>query len=214
MKTRLYITIALLIATIAAAFGLPKPKYESPDILGKLKIPHTMTDWRSVDFKDNANNKQDDRYNFISDIFARLYGTRYGESLLFLVLDAGNFHHPKVCFGSSGFRIDELEDKEFVLPDRKIKGKVLFTEKGDRGFLLVFWISINKKQVDWTEQKFLQLWYSLFNKEKVGLMMRLDIPTTEDRIDPSLKLAQEFLTDIYKDLPEEDRDYIFGKSRE
>ena len=112
MKTRIYITTFLLLATIMVSFGLPKPKYVSPNILGKLDIPYSLSDWRSEDAGQTINQqKGDDRYNFISEIFARIYGTNHRESLLFIVLDAGNFHHPKVCFGSSGYQIKELADK-------------------------------------------------------------------------------------------------------
>ncbi len=211
MKTKLIIIIILLSVTIAAAFGFPKPKYKSPDILGILNIPTRMSKWRSIDYSDKLVQKDDDRYNFINDIFARLYRNQFGEQLLFLVLDAGNFHHPKVCFSSSGFEIEEIDGKVITLPDRKVKVKMMYTKKKDENFLLVYWITINGKQVDWTEQKFKQLWYSLFNKKKVGLMVRLDIPMREGRVEQSIMLAQEFFNDIYKELSDEERDYIFGR---
>src|SRR3989338_8873483 len=122
---RLYTTILLLLATIFICFALPKPKYQSPDIIGTLDIPHAMRDWRSKDMALELNLEGDDRYKFISNVFARLYGNRYVENLLFLVLDAGNFHHPKVCFASSGFKIRELDDTEFSIRNRTFKARTL-----------------------------------------------------------------------------------------
>ncbi|MBU1086584.1 MAG: EpsI family protein [Candidatus Omnitrophica bacterium] len=208
---RQYITIFLLLVTILICFGLPKPKYISPDILGKLNIPYSLSDWRSEDASDSINQRADDRYNFISDIFARVYGTRAGDSLLFIILDAGNFHHPKVCFGSSGYKIKELEDTRFDIPNGKFKAKTILALKGDAGFVLVYWMVINEKRVDWTEQKIKQLWFSLLNKEKQGLMMRLDIPVTEGNPKAAISLAQRFIKDISYKMSDKDQAYIFGR---
>ena len=211
MKTRLYTTILLLLATILICFALPKPKYESTDIIGTLDIPETMRDWRSKDMARELNLEGDDRYKFISNVFARLYGNRYGESLLFLVLDAGNFHHPKVCFGSSGFKIRELDDTEFSAGDRAFKAKTLLATKGPGGFVVIYWMVINKQRVGWTEQKFQQLWYQLFNKEKIGVMGRLDIPVQGDNTQLAINLAQKFIRDLSRGVPDSDAEYMFGK---
>lgn len=211
MKFRLYITIILLLTTILICFALPKPKYQSPDIIGTLDIPTSMRDWRSKDMARELDLEGDDRYKFISNVFARLYGNRYGESLLFLVLDAGNFHHPKVCFGSSGFKMRDLDDTEFSTGDRTFKAKTLLARKGSGGFVVIYWMVINKQRVGWTEQKFQQLWYQLFNKEKIGVMGRLDIPVEGDNTQPAINLAQKFIRDLSRSVPEDDAEYMFGK---
>ncbi len=198
-------------AAILLCFAFPKPKYESPDIIGTLDIPHAMRDWRSKDMAQELDLKQDDRYKFISNVFARLYGNRYGENLLFLVLDAGNFHHPKICFGSSGFRMRELDDTEFSIGNRTFKAKTLLATKGSGGFVVIYWMVINKQRVGWTEQKFQQLGYQLFNKEKIGVMGRLDIPAQGGNTGLAINLAQKFIRDLSRSLPEDDAEYMFGK---
>ena len=208
---RLYTTILLLLATIFICFTLPKPKYQSPDIIGTLDIPHAMRDWRSKDMARELNLEGDDRYKFISNVFARLYGNRYGENLLFLVLDAGNFHHPKVCFGSSGFKMRELDDTEFSIGNRTFKARTLLATKGPGGFVVIYWMVINKQRVSWTEQKFQQLWYQLLNKEKIGVMGRLDIPVRGDNTQLAINLAQKFIRDLSRGVSEDDAEYIFGK---
>lgn len=218
MKTRLYITILLLLAAILICFALPKPKYESPDIISTLDIPTTLRDWRSKDMARELNLEGDDRYKFISNVFARLYGNRYGENLLFLVLDAGNFHHPKVCFGSSGFKMRDLDDTEFSIGNRTFKAKTLLARKGpgglpagQAGFVVIYWMVINKQRVGWTEQKFQQLWYQLFNKEKIGVMGRLDIPIEDDNTQLAINLAQKFIRDLSRAVPPDDAEHMFGK---
>ncbi|OQX79320.1 MAG: EpsI family protein [Candidatus Omnitrophica bacterium 4484_70.1] len=209
-KKNQIVIIAVLLLTIIYCFIFPKPKYVSPDIIPQLKIPYKISDWRGKDVAEELN-LLDNRYNFISDIFARVYINFYGESLLLLILDAGNFHHPKVCFGSSGFKIKELNDTEFNFSNHKFKAHTLYTEKNNESFLIIYWICIDKKIVDWTEQKIKQLFFSLFNKEKVGLMIRLDIPTKENDIEDHLKLAKEFIKHLSQNIPSEQADYLFGE---
>lgn len=204
------ITITILICAITVSFGLPKVKYKSPQILPKLTIPYKMSGWLGKNIA-NEINPDDKRYNFIGEVFARVYFNKYGEKLLFLILDAGNFHNPKVCFGSSGFALKELPNLRLKVLGRDFNARVLYAQKGHEGQLLIYWICIDKKLVDWTEQKIKQLWYSMFNKERVGLMVRLDIPAHEETLDSSLKLAREFISDISSKIPSEQADYIFGK---
>ncbi|VAX35656.1 hypothetical protein MNBD_UNCLBAC01-1741 [hydrothermal vent metagenome] len=202
----------ILIATILICFLSPKQKYDSFNITSKLNIPHKLKDWRSANMSQQLNlEEKDDRYNFISSVFARLYGTRYQEKILFLILDAGNFHHPKVCFNSSGFTITELPDTELKTPNGIFKAKSILTLKNGEGFIVTYWIVINKKHVNWTEQKFKQLWFSLLNKKKVGLMMRIDIPTNEDNIEHAIKLSQKFIREMSVELSKKSVGYIFGE---
>lgn len=210
-NTKSIIVVIILLVTLAASYALPKVKYKSPDIVSTLEIPYRTGNWRGKDMS-NRINQNDLRYNFISKIFTRGYVNFYGEHLLLLILDAGNFHNPKVCFGSSGYKIKDLPDVELKLTNGKnIKAKAIFADKQNGGYVLIYWITINKKVVDWTQQKILQLWYSMFNKEKVGLMVRLDIPATESTIKEAIKNAQSFWDEASSQIPKEQADYLFGK---
>jgi EpsI family protein len=215
--TKFFIVIPILAISIIYCFLVPKPKYVSANILPQLKIPYALEGWRGKDVAEELS-LEDERYNFLSDVFARVYVNRYRQGLRFLILDAGNFHHPKVCFGSSGFKIKELSDTEFhiSLPagagNHTFKAHTLFAENGAQSMLLIYWICIDKKMVDWTGQKVKQLWYSLFNKKRAGLILRLDIPAREDNIDDALILAKNFIKDLSRATPSEQAEYIFGKT--
>lgn len=208
--TKHIVIIVLLIATFIYAYATPRPKYTGTKILASLKIPAAMPAWISRDVSGELN-LQDEKYKFVSDVFARVYVNRIGEHLLFLVLDAGNFHNPQVCFGAGGAKVKELPDITFNAAGRVIKAHALYAGKGGEGTLVIYWICIDKRITDWTGQKIKQLWYSVFNKKKTGLMVRFDIPTTEYRIDNSIGLAKEFLADVSKNIPPEQIDYILGK---
>ena len=207
------IVISLLIAAMVVAFALPKVKYQGLSILTKLNIPASMTGWQSRDISDSLKSKMNEQevYNFVGDVFARVYRNFLGEQLLMLVLDAGNFHNPKVCYGSGGYKITELDDIELAAGATKFKAHTLYLEKGDEGLTMVYWICINKKIVGWTEQKALELWASLLQKKKAGLMVRLDIPTRKGGTETSLRLAQDLIKDLSRNLTPEQSEYLFGK---
>lgn len=213
MRIKYTVTIFLLIATMVIAFALPKVKYKGLDTLKQVNIPVSITGWQSRDVSGSIKSKMNEQevYNFVGDVFARVYGNFLGEQLLMLVLDAGNFHNPKVCYGSSGYKITELDDIELSASATKFKAHALYLEKGNEGLTMVYWICINKKIVGWTEQKALELWASLLQQKKAGLMIRLDIPTRKGGTETSLRLAQDFIKDLSRNLTPEQNKYLFGK---
>jgi len=218
MNKKAAIVIILVILTMLVSFALPKAKYTSPDVLSQLNIPESFDSWRSRDIS-NEINTGGDIYNFVSRVFARQYvrSTYYSlldksaEGLTFLILDAGNFHNPKVCYGSSGYTVKELPDIEFDANGRKFKASAVFFDKPGHGVVITYWIVIDKKQADWTQQKLIEFWSSLFARKKVGFMCRLDIPTTAETTDKAEKLAKDFISSIAPLIPSEQAEYLFGK---
>jgi EpsI family protein len=207
---RFIIAAVLLIVAIIASFAPPKTKYKSVSIIPALNIPLEMKEWQGKDISRQFNTK-DEKYNFISEVSAHAYRSSIGENILLLILDAGNFHNPKICMGGAGYTATDLPDTEFRTPRGAFKAHTIFFEKKDEGMLIIYWISINKRLTDWAGQKFLQLFYSMFNKDKVGLMVRLDIPTTESHIQGSVSAAKEFVSELSKNMPQDQSEYLFGK---
>lgn len=212
-KFRAWIVILFLISASVLSFAFPKAKYEGTGFISKLKVPLILINWVGEDVSKELNVKPGEGiFNFISEVLAYQYINKQGEKLLFIILDAGNFHHPNVCFTSAGYKIKELEDKEFNVMGRTLKTHTLFTEKGKDNFLSFYWIVIDKNIAhEWVEQKLKQLYFSLLNKQRVGLMVRIDIPTTEDNIRDAMTIAEDFIINLSKTIPQEKAGYIFGK---
>jgi EpsI family protein len=204
------IVLILLVLTIAICFGLPKPKYTSPNILPSLKIPTEFAGWKSKDISQELNRRE--TYSFISNVFARVYSNSKGQELLLLILDAGNFHNPKVCYGATGYISNDMPDTAFNIPTKQLTANTVSLTKDKINLVIIYWLCVNQKLVSWTEQKVLELFYSLINKQKTGLMVRIDISISkaEDKIQ-AIKLAQGFINDLSKHLSPQDLDYIFGK---
>lgn len=216
MKTyKFHIVSFILLTTIFLCFLFPRNKYQGTSILSDLHMPLTLTDqWQSTDYSTKLSTTKDERFNFLSGAFARIYGTREGKSLLILILDAGNFHHPKLCYASSGFKIQELDDTFFQTQNKALKVKTFLAEKNrasGEAIVVMFWMVINKQKVDWTEQKLTQLWHSLFNKKQVGLMIRLDIPVVDGKSDEAVAFGKRFIHDLSRSMPFEKQEWMFGK---
>ena len=207
------ISIILLVAILVCR-RMPQVKYKGSDIISRLHVPYSIRGWRSKDVKGELNLEEDDRYNFIGDVFARHYFNDYGDDLLFILIDAGNFHHPRVCFRSSGFQIKNLDDTELAISGKRVMAKTLLATRGKQdNFVILYWIVINKKLVNWTGQKIQDLIFSLLNKDKIGIMGRLDIPIADaNDIGYARLLAYSFIRDISRGLSKEERAYIFGVS--
>jgi len=78
--------------------------------------------------------------------------------------------------------------------------------------VIIYWLCINQKLVSWTEQKVQELFYSLMNKQKTGLMVRIDVPISREADRPqAVKLAQDFVNALSKQLSPQDLIYIFGR---
>ena len=219
-KWRRLIAILLLLTSILLSFAVQKgTKYVGTTFISDLKLPYTITDWQGKDVKVGIS-EGDDRYNFIGEIIAREYINKDGEGLLLLVLNARDFHYPNLCFTSSGFEVKELEKAEFQASGRTFKVNAIFTQRTKKKtntteqYLIIYWIVIDKKFIPhWVEQKLRQLYFSLFNKKDVGLMVRIDVPIRKNNIEESLTLAKQFVSDFSQTLSTEQADYVFGKIR-
>lgn len=209
-NNKAWIVSLCLTAAIAVAFGLPKPKYKGVDILSKLNVPFTIGNWQGEQNKEEIK-LEDARYNFVSKVFSRLYKRPDGASLMMFILDAGNFHNPKVCFTSAGFKIKELPVKEFSAGNRVFKASSLLVKRSGDSYIITYWMCIDKQTVNWFEQKTKQFFSSLFNKKKAGLMMRVDMAVAPDSDERMLGVTQDFISALSASIDKEENGYIFGE---
>lgn len=206
-----WFAVTVLLIAVIYCFSSSKAKYVSNDILLQLEIPFEMNSWQGKDTEQEWLTEEE-KYNFIGNLFDREYVNKDGKNLYWLILDAGNFHNPKVCSSGAGFKVRDLNNTKFSIFNRTLTAHCLYIEKDTEGYLMIYWLCIDKNIVEWTGQKINELWHSLINKKKAGLMIRFDIPCREETIEEALKLAIEFMTDLHRAIPANQLDYIFGKA--
>ncbi|UCD36385.1 MAG: EpsI family protein [Nitrospiraceae bacterium] len=213
MKSSKFIIAGIiLILSIVLSYTVPKAKYRGTGFISTLDIPKSFGGWSGKDVTAQAGlNLNSDMYGFVSEALVYQYINEEGKSLLFIILDAGNFHHPKVCFTGAGYSIKELPDTTFRSDNVNFKAHTLFTERGRETALSFYWIVIDKNIAhEWVEQKIKQLFFSLFGTQRVGLMVRIDIPGQEADQESAAMLAGDFINNLDIFLDKHNADYIFG----
>jgi len=211
-KIKFIIVLTILSLSIFARHVIPVAHYKSTDFIKNIKLPSTVGNWTGKDISTQLDLDFDKDWNkFISQYLIYEYTSIAGKKITFILLDAGNFHDPKVCFTASGFKITELEKTDLTVSDRNIKAHALFTHKEMASSLSLYWIIIDKKIVDsWMAQKISQFFYSLFNRQRVGLMVRFDIPSEKDNMQENVLLIQDFINRLIHTLPTDQAIYITG----
>ncbi len=214
-KIKFFIVILLISSTLIVSHAIPKPRYVGTGFISSLKIPDSVGEWHGKNVSSALKLDFDNDLNkFISEVLVYQYVNREGNKLNFIVLDAGNFHHPNVCFTAAGFALKERDDSELNIFDRTLKVHTVYTEKGQERYLSMYWIVIDKKIThEWIEQKIKQLYFSLFNRQRIGLMVRIDIPADESNADTAKETAQKFITALSLGIPHEKAEYLFGEIR-
>ena len=70
---------------------------------------------------------------------------------------------------------------------------------------------MDKDIVSWTGQKIKELYYTLINKNKIRLMIRLDVPCKEEDIGDAAIAAKKFVEELIQSTPTVQAEYIFGR---
>ncbi|MDD4202351.1 MAG: exosortase-associated EpsI family protein [Candidatus Omnitrophica bacterium] len=213
MKKRIFI-ILVLAGVLVIEFFVPKQKYVSQDLLKDINIPMNIDNvWLGKDISSTIK-LQDETYNFVSNTIANYYTNRYnGNKVMFLVLDAGNFHNPKVCFGASGYQPTDLPKEIFNIDGRKVDANVLLFKKEKENLLLIYWLCIDKRLSSWSQQKVKDFFYSIIGKKKTGLMVRLEIPIAIGNEKYAITIAEQFISELSLTLSDTEKDYLFGKRK-
>jgi len=204
-----FIPIFLLLVTMGYCFLSPRAKYNSANILSELELPYNIKSWNGKDIQEEWDIYNKEK-NFINQIIDRKYVNEDGGLLFLTILDTGNFHNPRVCAKSAGYKVKVLADREFHMPKHTFKAKQLYISHEEGQYLIIYWMCIDKEIVDWTTQKIKQLWYSLVHKKGNGLMVRIDIPVNKKSLHEAFMLANKFITELSQKLSDNRKAYLFG----
>jgi EpsI family protein len=169
-------------------------------------------DWKGEEVKQQLNLGKG-LYAYLGDYQMMRYTNSTGSRVFITLLDAGNFHHPKLCFSGSGYEPKELPDTMIETNNAKFAVPTIFFKKPHEHTLVMYWMSVNKQRVNWTEQKAKEFFYSLIGKKKTGLITRVDILTPESKIKTAVETAQSLLKALEENMGPEQAEYIFGKSQ-
>ncbi len=209
---KIVLALCIILSGIYFIYFTPKKKYRSRKEAVKIlnSIPKEFSVWKGIDIENIENKFKGDFYNFLNRVFVRKYSRNNKKDFLYLIiLDAGNFHYPKVCFKGAGYKTSTYTIKSLKIKGKELKLFSQLNQKGNEKILTLYWIVLDGKVVNsWEEQKIRQFFYSLFNKKHVGFMIRIDIPLIDE--EKTKNDINEFLSELYDNMHPKDRKYIFG----
>ena len=211
VKYKNLIIIAILSITIAASFGFPQKKYQSFDIIEYLDIPLSFNDWsgRVVINKQKTLGK---KFNFINKSKQFYFWKKDGSEVYFSLLNAGNFHNPKVCYTGIGYKPQYDGTYNVKLTNSSVlQFDTYLMLKENNNFLTTYWMCIDGKKVNWLSQKLNELICSLTGRKSINLLTRIDIPTDPDNTNNALTLTKKFIHNLYETLDQDKKVYIFGR---
>lgn len=207
---RSYLILALLMAALLLSYSTPRKKYVSPGILKTIHLPDQTGSWSGENFENNLR-LGEGLLTYLSDIKTKKY-LRNGQVLYVTLMDAGNFHHPKLCFTGSGYTAEDLQDTTFQIQKRSFKAPTVFFKKPNESILVMYWLCVDQERVNWAQQKTREFWYALLGKKRTGFIVRLDIPTLEQDIPAAVQAAQNLVESLAETIPPDQAAYIFGKN--
>lgn len=198
----------LIVAVIFISYGTPRDTRHQPsNVLKKINLPLLAGDWQGEDV-DEKLNLGEGYYAYIADMKTLKYVNPKGERIFFTLMDAGNFHHPRLCFQGAGYEPEDLPDTHL---GANIHAPTIYFKKKNASTLLFYWMATDKKIVNWAEQKAKDFWNSIIGKKRVGLIARLDIYTPPSKIPAATDAAKDLIANIRAVMPADQAEYIFGK---
>jgi len=212
------VSMAIILVAVCIVYFTPKAKHQSSrkEVLSVMgSIPDAFGRWRGRNI-DVEIDREQPVYNFLSKALSKFYYDLYlpDKGVFFVLLDAGNFHYPKICMMGGGMKTTDLPQRTIDVQGNKIPLYLILAEGEQSTSLITYWICIDKHLVTrWSEQKIRQLFYTMFNKKSTGFMIRADIICPDGDIDKGVQYVEKFFNDMYKDLPDETREYLFGNTK-
>ena len=205
------LVIFFLVTAILLSFSVPVRKQQKPDVLSKLHIPRAAGEWKGEDISKTFMDPRDQKYNFIDRVFGAEYRNPSEDRITFSITESGHFHDPQVCYRGAGFEVREFPDSEITVCGRPLNVYLCHASKTDGGFLSVYWLCVDKTILNWWGQLRKQLLSSLLNRTPVSFMVRVDMPVKEGDLEKAVTQVRQFTEDLAKRIPEEDKEFIFGK---
>ena len=219
----LLLCVAIMLGSVGLAQFLKPHKFWA-DHTGEPNyekvIPHRFGDWEEVPYANRGvvNPVQEENLKRIySQTFARTFVHKPTGRGIMLSIAYGRdqtndtqLHTPEQCYPSQGFRVDHREDVDLPSPVGTIKAVRLLTTLGtERKEPLTYFIRVGDSVTRGSKER---------NIERIKLAMRgylvdgtlIRVSEVTRRDDPFV-LQDQFIADLLKAMPEQDRGYVIGK---
>lgn len=219
MLLRKFITVVALFAVFfTLSFALVPTKkdlnYQNIDLA--QAIPEKFGSWhKRTGFKGMVSPDQQQMLDELyTQVFEGVYENSNGDVVMLSIAfgeeqrNRMQVHFPEVCYPAQGFQVKSSRYETLSLLGNEVKVKHLKTAKNSRVEDVTYWIRIGDEMVaSRTDQKIASIKYGLQGIVPDGLLFRVSSLGGGD----SIQLHQQFITDLFEELPNEIKAYLSSK---
>lgn len=212
--------VVMIITSILAMAYQPTHKIadDGPVVNLETMIPKQFGDWQKVsqEAMQIINPQQKEVLEKIyTQTLSRSYINANGDRVMLSIAygadqsDAKQLHYPEVCYPAQGFQV--LSNRAGILKTDfgTIKVKRLIAVIGNRVEPLTYWTTVGNTVVAGNKvAKITQLKYGLKGEIPDGLVFR--VSSISDSPKQAFELQHNFISELFKRLPTEDRTKLAG----
>lgn len=209
-NNRIILAILLVVISLSWIYVFKKNQtYQAAGIFQKLDLPRQIDGWNGQEVKQDLQLGQG-LFSYIGAYQMLKYKHQDGRIIFVTLMDAGNFHHPKLCFKGSGYVAQEHANTLLNLQHKTMSVETTFFKKPRENTLVIYWLTVNQHHVNWTEQKAWDLLFRLLGKKREGLIVRIDVLTGSQGVNQSIEAVKDFTRSLSEHVDENTRLYLFG----
>ncbi|QLG88220.1 EpsI family protein [Chitinibacter bivalviorum] len=152
-----------------------------------------------------------------SETISRTYVNKKGERIMMVIAygkdqgDSNSVHRPEVCYPAQGFTVEQKIPATFQINERKMDAIRLVAKNAARIEPITYWITVGDYLIaTGVEGKLAQLKYGLRGQIPDGLLFRVST-LGSDKV-AEYEVQKKFINDLYRALPDEKRNFVYGKS--
>ncbi|NWF52783.1 MAG: EpsI family protein [Nitrospirae bacterium] len=177
-------------------------------------IPEEVGEWQMVSEKTDMNPSTSE---FLNDVLFRTYQRGDGKTIMLAIAYGAdqkqNFsiHVPEGCYRAAGFDVTSMGVVNYPdIPYLELK-RLLIMDR-EKAEPMQYWVVLNGKVItNHFERKIKQVYYSLFNVQAGGVLVRVSSLSDSKDYQRDYEMQRSFILSMYKTLNPELRRLIFGE---
>lgn len=180
-------------------------------------IPKEIGEWQMVSEKTEMNPSASE---FLNDVLFRTYKRGDGKTIMLAIAYGAdqkqNFsiHVPEGCYRVAGYDVASMGVVNHPLITGLELKRLIILDK-ERAEPMLYWIVLNGKVLtNHFERKIKQVYYSLFNVQAGGVLVRVSSLCNDKDFQNDYEIQKAFIIDLYKSLNHELRRILFGNNIE
>lgn len=209
-------SIIVIALFIVVAFFVMFYKVERVEQKAKVSldsIPVEIGEWQMVSEKTDMNPSTSE---FLNDVLFRTYKRVDGKTIIIAIAYGAdqkqNFsiHVPEGCYRAAGSDVTSLDVVSHPdIPGLELK-RLLIMDR-EKAEPMQYWIVLNGKVItNHFERKIKQVYYSLFNVQAGGVLVRVSSISDNKDYQKDYEIQKSFILSMYKTLNPELRRLLFG----